>query len=251
MPKTVPESEPGSGPPASAPPGQTQAVSVPLLCFTFMLAFCSIVYELLLGQTLSAFLGNTVLRYSVTIGLYMFSMGIGALLAGEKVLAHPALMLQVLEVILSILGAASVVLVFFVDLMAVPGWVLSIVAHALIIVIGILSGLEIPLLIEVRSGVKNAASRILGVDYIGAFVGTVAFALWFYPKLGIFATAIFTASMNAVVGLMLPLYVRRYPDIQISRLLMYLQGAVLLVLLLIFANYTVIEEAGIELYIGH
>ena len=42
-----------------------------IYAITFVLAFCSIVYELLLGQTLSAFLGNTVLRYSVTIGLYM------------------------------------------------------------------------------------------------------------------------------------------------------------------------------------
>ena len=53
--------------------------------FTFVLAFCSIVYELLLGQSLSAFLGNTVLRYSVTIGLYMLSMGIGSLLAEGKI----------------------------------------------------------------------------------------------------------------------------------------------------------------------
>ena len=44
---------------------------------TLILAFCSIVYELLLGQTLSAFFGNTVLRYSVTIGLYLFAMGMG------------------------------------------------------------------------------------------------------------------------------------------------------------------------------
>ena len=45
-----------------------------IYAITFILAFCSIVYELLLGQTLSAFLGNTVLRYSVTIGLYMMSL---------------------------------------------------------------------------------------------------------------------------------------------------------------------------------
>ena len=51
---------------------------------TFILAFCSIVYELLLAQSLTAFLENTVLRYSITIGLYMFSMGYGALIAEKK-----------------------------------------------------------------------------------------------------------------------------------------------------------------------
>ena len=229
----------------------SQSVSLPLLGFTFMLAFCSIVYELLLGQTLSAFLGNTVLRYSVTSGLYMFSMGIGAFLAGERVLAHPVRSLQLLEIALAILGSVSVPLVFFIDLIDAPVLLLSIVAHLLIIVIGILTGLEIPLLIEVRSEVKNAASRILGVDYIGAFVGTVAFALWFYPKLGIFATAIFTASVNALVGLLLPFYVKRYPDIVVSQRLLVVQAIILVVLLIVFLNYSMIEEAGIELYIGN
>ncbi|MBL6689858.1 MAG: hypothetical protein ISP91_05665 [Pseudomonadales bacterium] len=229
---------------------ENQQVSLPLLGFTFLLAFCSIVYELLLGQTLSAFLGNTVLRYSVTIGLYMFSMGIGALLAGERILARPVLSLQFLEIALALLGGVSVPLVFFIDLLDAPAWLLSIVAHLLIIVIGVLTGLEIPLLIEVRAEVKNAASRILGVDYIGAFVGTVAFALWFYPKLGIFATAIFTASINALVGLLLPLYVRRYQEASISQPMMIVQGIILLVLLVVLLNYSTIEEAGIELYIG-
>lgn len=56
--------------------------------FTLVLAFCSIVYELLLGQSLSAFMGNTVLRYSVTIGLYLFSMGMGALFAEGPLLGR-------------------------------------------------------------------------------------------------------------------------------------------------------------------
>ena len=56
---------------------------------TFILAFCSIVYELLLGQTLSAFLGNTVLRYSVTIGLYMMSLGIGSMIAEGRFVERP------------------------------------------------------------------------------------------------------------------------------------------------------------------
>jgi spermidine synthase len=60
---------------------------------TFVLAFCSIVYELLLGQALSAFLGNTVLRYSVTIGLYMMSLGIGSMIAEGRFVARPAVAL--------------------------------------------------------------------------------------------------------------------------------------------------------------
>ena len=65
---------------------------------TFILAFCSMAYELLLGQSLSAFMGNTVLRYSVTIGLYMLSMGIGSLMAEGRIVKHPVTSLLKLRV---------------------------------------------------------------------------------------------------------------------------------------------------------
>ena len=51
---------------------------------TVLVAFCSIVYELLMAQTLTLLTGNSVLRYSTTIGLYLASMGIGAFLCRGK-----------------------------------------------------------------------------------------------------------------------------------------------------------------------
>ena len=71
---------------------------------TFVLAFCSIVYELLLGQTLSAFLGNTVLRYSVTIGLYMMSLGIGSMIAEGRLVKRPVTGLLRIEILLTVVG---------------------------------------------------------------------------------------------------------------------------------------------------
>ena len=225
----------------------TTAISLPVLSFTFVLAFCSIVYELLLGQTLSAFLGNTVLRYSVTIGLYMFSMGVGALIAGPRVLKTPVLSLQWIELILAVIGGVCVPLLFFIDYMTSSTLILSVIAHSLIIIIGVLTGLEIPLLVEIQAKAENSTSRILGVDYIGAFVGTVAFALWFYPQLGIFATAFFTATLNAAVGILLPLYLR--DQTSVSKPLVYAQTAVLIALIMMLSNYAAIEEFGIEIYL--
>lgn len=223
------------------------SVSLPILGFTFVLAFCSFVYELLLGQTLAAFFGNTVLRYSVTIGLYMFSMGVGALIAGPAVLRTPVHSLQIIEVALSLLGGMSVVVMFLLDGVGTPDMALSLIAHLMIIVIGILTGLELPLLIEIRSEVEHAASRILGVDYIGAFAGTVAFALWFYPTMGIFATAFLVASLNSLVGISLPVYLRG--QVNYSRKLVYLQSLILVCLLLALLFYPQIEEMGIEIYV--
>ena len=80
-----------------------------LYLFTFIVASCSILYELLLGQALSAFMGDTVLRFSVTIGLYLFSMGIGALLAGERLRSHAVLSLLGLEFLLGTVGGGSLI----------------------------------------------------------------------------------------------------------------------------------------------
>ena len=171
---------------------------------TLVLAFCSIVYELLLGQTLSAFLGNTVLRYSVTIGLYMMSLGIGSMIAEGRFVARPAVGLLRIEVLLTLFGGSSVVLLFFVDSVGASELVLSVIAHSLIVVIGVLSGFEIPLLIALKN--LNADYRdnaFIGVNYLGAFLGTMAFAFVLYPNVGLIPTAFIIALLNAIVGMLL------------------------------------------------
>lgn len=175
-----------------------------IYAITFILAFCSIVYELLLGQTLSAFLGNTVLRYSVTIGLYMMSLGIGSMIAEGRFVKHPVTGLQRVEMLLTLVGGGCVVFLFFVNAVGVPPLALSIIAHALIIVIGVLSGFEIPLLISLkRQETDDRDNAIIGVNYLGAFAGTLVFAFVFYPHVGLVPTAFMVAFLNAVVGVLL------------------------------------------------
>lgn len=171
---------------------------------TVILAYCSVVYELLLGQMLSAFLGNTVLRYSITIGLYLFSMGIGSYLLTEKRKQRPLSTLLKVELFLALIGGSGIAMLFLLDSLGPPMLVFSLFAHSLIIIIGILTGIEIPLLIELRHLEKpNRAATVLGVDYIGAFAGTLCFAFIFYPKLGLVFTTFFVAAMNALAGILL------------------------------------------------
>ena len=166
--------------------------------FTFLLAFCSIVYELLLGQSLSAFLGNTVLRYSMTIGLYMLSMGIGSLLAAGRVVKHVVTSLLKVEILLTITGGFSVIILLVMNSIGAPDIVFFLFAHLLIVLIGVLTGLEIPLLIELRNLEVDGSERsVLGVDYLGAFFGTVVFAFLFYPLVGLIPTAFMVALLNA------------------------------------------------------
>lgn len=171
---------------------------------TFILAFCSIVYELILAQSLSAFLENTVLRYSVTIGLYLFSMGFGALAAEGRWVRHPVLTLLRIEISLTVIGGLAVVFLHGIDLLPVSRLLFGVCAHALIILIGILTGAEVPLLIAIiNTERKNPENTVLGVNYAGAFLGTVVFAFIFYPYMGLMASSFCAGFLNAWAGLLL------------------------------------------------
>ena len=45
---------------------------------TVIVAACSIIYELVYSQALTVLYGGTIARYSITIGLYLISLGLGS-----------------------------------------------------------------------------------------------------------------------------------------------------------------------------
>ena len=69
-----------------------------------------------------------------------------------------------------------------------------------IILIGMLVGLEIPLLtriIEENAGnLRITLSSIFSFDYIGGLAGSIAFPLLLLPQLGYFSTAFLVGSLN-------------------------------------------------------
>jgi len=187
-----------------------------LLIVTFLTAFCCMAYELLLAQTLSSILGNTVLRYTITIGLYICSLGIGAFycdrLPGQSTLRR----LINLECYLALAGSLSPALFFFIDFnvqtalfntpdASWPGWARSLFMHAWIIKLGFISGMEIPLLMKLGEEVESPAlaSRVLAVDYFGTFVAAVYFPLILFPSVGLMASAVLIGFLNclAAIGL--------------------------------------------------
>ena len=44
----------------------------------FIIAACSLIYELLISSLSTYLLGSSVIHYSLTIGLFLFFMGVGA-----------------------------------------------------------------------------------------------------------------------------------------------------------------------------
>lgn len=184
----------------------------PVCVLAVVLAACSIVYELLLAQTLSALLGNTVLRYSVTIGFYLGALGLGAMLCPTGRIDVKRYLVRV-EVGLSLLGGLSVPLFYFLDMAqrhfyytadtfllgsALVPILFFGLTHALIVAIGLLSGFEVPLLLAMAEQRRpGSTNRVLGIDYLGALVGSLLFPLLFLRQFGLLATGFSIAALNA------------------------------------------------------
>jgi spermidine synthase len=189
-----------------------------LFAVTLVLAACSLIYELLLAQTLSALLGDTVLRYSITIGIYLGALGIGAMLC-ERSPERPVDRLVRVELLLSAIGGIAVPALYFLDalqrseyyfgseVIAGSVWVplsFLLASHALIIAIGLLSGFEVPLLLSIGERIRpHSTNHVLGVDYLGALIGSVAFPLVLVRETGLLAAGFLTATCNIAACLVL------------------------------------------------
>ncbi|ELZ07036.1 spermidine synthase [Natrialba aegyptia DSM 13077] len=205
------------------------------LAVTFVVAFCSIAYELVYSELLTVFFGGTVLRYSITIGLYMFSLGIGSVLSAQ--LGEPESNFLRTEVYLAIagpVGAMAIIGINSLPPVSVPGAGALILglSHVPILVVGVLSGFEVPLLtdlVEDREDTVFASlgrlyprrivrgiltvfftvgkpdersfSEVLGVDYLGGLAGTVVYALVLYPRFGLVVSVFALGLLNALAAL--------------------------------------------------
>lgn len=171
-----------------------------IIALKIILAFCSICYELLLAQGLSVFLDNTVLRYCTTIGMYMFAMGVGAWCAGWMQEQRSAVSLWQAEIGLVFFGAGGFVSLFLFSSWPYP--LLILWAYFLVFAIGWLTGLELPFLLSLaRQSGRPARSAVLAAEYVGAFLGSMAFVFIFYPVLGLTRAVMLVAFFNTVAAL--------------------------------------------------
>lgn len=170
-----------------------------LLVSVLIVAISGIAYELIIAAVSSYLIGNGVLQFSLTIGLFMLAMGIGSLLS-QRINGNLIGWFVAIEIVLSVLGGWSSSLLFW----AYPGYTLyRPVSWGLILAIGTLVGLEIPLLTRILSRAttwRSAIANVLSLDYFGALIGSVAFPLFLLPTLGLFQASLGVALLNALVA---------------------------------------------------
>lgn len=167
-----------------------------ILAVVFIVAICGIVYELLISTAASYLLGDSITQFSIIIGIYMSSMGVGAYFSkffNDKLLER---FLQV-EIFLSIVGGSSILLIFYFYSLGEILFIL--ILYGLTVLIGILVGLEIPLVIRIMENIlklKENVANVLAYDYLGGLIGSVSFPLLLLPSLGILKTAILIGFFN-------------------------------------------------------
>jgi spermidine synthase len=178
-----------------------------MLFACFLLAFCSLSYEFMAAQIMASVMGNTVLLYSLTMGLYIFALGMGSLMPVADI-SQETLFYRLfgIEVGLCLLGGLAPFWILTVDANTQP-WISLGFCFILIAAIGILSGMELPLLLrldEIRYQGRQFM-RLLALDYLASFAGALAFPLWIFPSWGLVQAAALFGLLNvAAIVLLIP-----------------------------------------------
>ena len=205
-----------------------------LIVTVFIAGLCSIIYELLISTTTSYFLGDSVKQFSLTIGIFLAAMGVGSFLSRiftKDLIKH----FIAVEIFLGFVGGISVPLLYLVYLYAFHQYTLfNVYALFLISIIGILTGLEVPLLTRIMKEyypLKINLSNILSVDYIGGLAATLLFPFFLLPFVGLFKASLVFGLLNVGLGFLNLWYFSDHLKLSSKRIL----GTAAIVVSLLFA----------------
>jgi len=178
----------------------TNAQAGVLLFSILIVALCGIVYELIIGTVSSYLLGNSVYQFSLTIGFFMFAMGLGSWISkffDKEYIRN----FVTIEVAIALVGGISSTLLFMAFPFARPLYELTM--YTLILIIGALVGMEIPILtalLSQKNEVRDSIANVMSLDYLGALIGSVAFPLLLLPSLGLVQSSFAIGLINILVA---------------------------------------------------
>lgn len=173
--------------------------SLALMACIFATGLAGIVAEYVMATLASYLLGDAVKQWTLTISLMLFAMGIGSRLSRR--IRGPLLDAFVaVELALSVLCAMSALAAYFLAIYVEPA---SLVIYPLAGAIGLLIGIEIPLVTRLNAlfqELRVNISSVMEKDYYGALLGGVLFAYFALPYLGLTYTPIVLGALNYLVA---------------------------------------------------
>src|SRR5690606_22559731 len=196
-PSTPPRKDPGQEPDGDPAPGAKQAgwppggdgapptVNAPaILGMVLVIATAGLVYELVIAAVASYVLGDSIRQFSLIIGVYLSALGLGAYLS-RSIETRLALSFIDVELGAALIGGFSAPLLLLVFSFSSA---FQVVLYSVVVLVGVLVGLELPLLIRILERdfeFKDLIAKALTFDYAGALLGSLAFSLLLVPKLGL------------------------------------------------------------------
>lgn len=173
----------------------------------FATGLSGIVAEYILSTLATYFLGDSAVQWALIVSVMLFSMGLGSRFS--KFLQTKLLLKFVyIEFALSILVSLSSLLTY-----TLSGFIeyIGFVIYSLSIMIGILIGMEIPLVVRLNERFEELRVNVASVmekDYWGSLAGGLFFAFVGLPFLGLTYTPFILGAVNFGVAILLFLTVR-------------------------------------------
>lgn len=164
-----------------------------------VIATAGLVYELVIAAVASYVLGDSVRQFSIIIGVYLSALGVGAFIS-RSIESRLEIIFVDVELGAALLGGFSAPLLF-----VSFGYTASfqLILYATVVLVGVLVGLELPLLIRIleREFVfKDLIAKALTFDYAGALLGSLGFSLLLVPKLGLVRASLSCGLLNAAAA---------------------------------------------------
>ncbi|MCM8531373.1 MAG: hypothetical protein NE330_09460, partial [Lentisphaeraceae bacterium] len=175
-----------------------------LITATLLMAISGLIYELLAGTLSSYLLGDSVTQFSLVIGCFLTSMGVGSWLS-RFISKNQLSWLIAIEVAVGFIGGTMTVVGFAAFTYTS---IYQVTLLSLTSLIGILVGLEIPLVICILkdfNSVKVTIANVMSADYIGALVASLLFPFILVPHLGLNKSGIMAGAANVFIAFLLTL----------------------------------------------
>lgn len=173
-----------------------------LMTALFATGLSGIVAEYVLATLATYFLGDSVFQWTIVLSLMLFSMGLGSRLSKwfENNLLETFI---AIELLLSILISLCALITYLIMPYTNSIWLIM---YMMAVIIGLLIGMEIPLVTRINESYKSLRTNISGVmekDYYGSLFGGLFFAFIGIRYLGLTYTPFVVGGVNFLVALFL------------------------------------------------
>jgi spermidine synthase len=177
---------------------KSQILKVALFCT----GLSGIVAEYILSTLATYFLGNSVLQWTMILSIMLFSMGLGSRIS-RYIEQYLLATFVVIEFVLSVLVSFSALITYTA---AAYTEYLGLIIYLTSILIGLLIGMEIPLVTRLNESFETLRVNIATVmekDYYGSLLGGVFFAFVGLPYLGLTYTPFILGFINFSVAVVM------------------------------------------------